>query len=242
MAVLIFFVAILLNTTEVRAATYFGNALCAYPQYQCIKVKRWQSWEKLFPDPIQRDLVQRLNRSDNRLWSGKKIIVPKNLENVSLFDLSPLPLQIVSDGKKQIIIDQDKLAWAAYDAYGYLVRWGPISSGRDVCVDSEDSCRTITGIFHIYWKKDKECDSELYDGAPMPYCMFFHKGFALHGSNDIPGNRASHGCVRMFTKDAKWLNTEFIELANEEKNIAGTKVIILPLSSDSIFTTQKRKH
>jgi lipoprotein-anchoring transpeptidase ErfK/SrfK len=39
--------------------------------------------------------------------------------------------------------------------------------------------------------------------------MFFHRGYALHGSYDVPGYNASHGCVRMFVKDAKWLNQEF---------------------------------
>ena len=40
--------------------------------------------------------------------------------------------------------------------------------------------------------------------------MFFHGGFALHGSYEVPGYHASHGCVRMFVNDAKWLNEEFV--------------------------------
>ena len=32
-------------------ASFYGTALCGYPQYECIKVSRGQSWEKLFPDP-----------------------------------------------------------------------------------------------------------------------------------------------------------------------------------------------
>ena len=65
----------------------------------------------------------------------------------------------------------------------------------------------------------------------MPYCMFFHKGFALHGSDDIPGYRASHGCVRMFTRDAKWLNEEFVEISSERNNFLGTKVVVRPVLS-----------
>ncbi len=62
----------------------------------------------------------------------------------------------------------------------------------------------------------------------MPYCMYFHKGFALHGSDDIPGYRASHGCVRMFIEDAKWLNQEFVEVGNDKTQLIGTKVVIRP--------------
>ncbi len=36
---------------------YYGPGLCASPQYECIKVAPGQSWEKLFPDEQQRDLV-----------------------------------------------------------------------------------------------------------------------------------------------------------------------------------------
>ena len=70
----------------------------------------------------------------------------------------------------------------------------------------------------------------------MPYCMYFHKGFALHGSNDIPGFRASHGCIRMFTDDAKWLNHEFVDIAKDTNAYLGTKVTVLPLLD---LTTQK---
>ena len=84
-------------------------------------------------------------------------------------------------------------------------------------------------------KKNSHCKSDVYPvgrgGAPMPYCMYFHKGFALHGSDDIPGYRASHGCVRMFTRDAKWLNEEFVEISNDENNHRGTKVIVRPAHS-----------
>ena len=126
-------------------------------------------------------------------------------------------------------MDQDKLAWAAYDEKGYLVKWGPISSGRDRCSDSANSCRTLTGIFRVFSKENENCRSNTFDGARMPYCMYFHKGFALHGSSDIPGFRASHGCVRMFVDDAKWLNHEFIDAGNKENGYLGTKVTVLPL-------------
>ncbi|MFC3909178.1 L,D-transpeptidase [Legionella dresdenensis] len=226
-------IGMLMSAFSVNAASYFGTALCAYPQYQCIKISKNQSWDTMFPDEQQRDIVQRLNRSYNYLWAGKEIVVPRNMENKTLLDFSPFPLTIQPDGEKQIIVDQDKLAWAAYDIDGKLVKWGPISSGRDKCSDSNRSCRTMTGIFHFFSKENEKCRSNVYPvgkgGAKMPYCMYFHKGFALHGSDDIPGYRASHGCVRMFTRDALWLNHEFVEVANPKANFAGTKIIVRPV-------------
>ncbi|WP_131778992.1 L,D-transpeptidase [Legionella bozemanae] len=216
-----------------NAGNFYGTGLCGYPQYDCIKVESGQSWETLFPDANQRDIVQRVNRTYNPLWAGKIIAVPKNLAYLTVFDVAPFPLKI-PEHQKQIIVDQDKLAFAAYDAEGNLVRWGPISSGRDKCSDSNRSCRTLTGIYRVFSKENEKCTSDVFPigkgGAKMPYCMYFHKGFALHGADDIPGVRASHGCVRMFVEDAKWLNLSFVELSSERNNFMGTTVIVRPIN------------
>lgn len=54
---------------------------------------------------------------------------------------------------------------------------------------------------HTLWHSRK------YDLTPMPYAIFFYKGFAVHGTKSIRrlGRPASHGCVRLKTKDAKIL-------------------------------------
>ncbi|KTD21528.1 enhanced entry protein EnhA [Legionella lansingensis] len=236
-------IALMIPAFLVNANSYYGTGLCAYPQYECIKVGSGQTWEKLFPDPQQRDIVQRINRTYNHLWAGKEIAVPRNLVNKTLFDFSPFPLEVDTEGEKLVVVDQDKLAWAAYGADGQLVRWGPISSGSDICSDrSSKTCRTMTGIFHFFSRENEKCRSNVFPigrgGARMPYCMYFHKGFALHGSEDIPGHRASHGCVRMFTEDAKWMNHHFIDLTNDKTQKLGTKVIIRPIMATA---SEKKK-
>lgn len=213
---------------------YYGPGLCANSeQYECVKIGRGDSWDSLFPDENQRDLVQRVNRSYNALWLGKVIAVPRNLKTVTLIDLAPFPHQI-NEKEKQIIVDQDKLAWVAYDENGQLVKWGPIASGRLQCPDSPSKCLTLTGTYRIFSKEDVRCKSDIFPigkgGAKMPYCMYFHKGFALHGSDDMPGYRASHGCVRMFVRDAKWLNESFADASSDKNNQMGTKVVVRPVT------------
>ncbi len=41
--------------------------------------------------------------------------------------------------------------------------------------------------------------SRKYDNSPMPYSVFFHGGFAIHGTGAVRnlGRPASHGCVRL---------------------------------------------
>lgn len=209
---------------------YYGKGLCATPGYSCIKIKRNETWQTLWPDPIKRDLIQRINRTDHSLHAGAIIAVPNDLENVTLLDVAPFSPVINKTGQKLIIVDQNKLAWGAYDRNGQLVKWGPISSGKDYCSDVQRVCRTMTGIFYVFHKEGLQCESSVFPvgegGANMPYCMFFYKGYALHGSDEVYGYRDSHGCVRLFTKDAKWLNLEFVELPSNKNNFLGTKVVI----------------
>jgi len=46
--------------------------------------------------------------------------------------------------------------------------------------------------------------SKKYYNSPMPHSIFFHGGFAIHGSYEIShlGGPASHGCVRLHPSNA----------------------------------------
>jgi hypothetical protein len=49
--------------------------------------------------------------------------------------------------------------------------------------------------------------SKEYYNSPMPHSIFFHRGYAIHGSYEISrlGGPASHGCVRLHPNDASAL-------------------------------------
>lgn len=129
----------------------------------------------------------------------------------------------VATGNNVVIFDPKKYAWAAYDSNGQLVRDGIASGGRDYCSDIASPCHTPSGTYRVYRKGTADCESSIFPlgkgGAPMPYCMFFKGGFALHGSYDVPyGENASHGCVRLLPTDAAWLSQSFVHV--------GTTVIV----------------
>ena len=95
------------------------------------------------------------------------------------------------------------------------------------CPDVKRDCRTPVGIYSIFHKRGYECRSSKYPlnkskpRAHMPYCMFFHKaGYAIHGHRYVPNHNASHGCIRLKTKDAQWLYYHHIGI--------GTMVVIRP--------------
>lgn len=225
-------VNLLMASQFLFAHTRYGESLCNTPDYFCMNIKRGENWEKLFPNEEERDMVRRINRMNITLRPGMTIAVPKNINRLTIYDVSPFPRYIDSDGEKKIYISQKKLAWAAYDQDGELLWWGPISSGISKCPGVIGGCTTPTGSFRIIRKQDIECVSTVFPrradgnngGALMPYCMHFFMGYALHGSYEVPGYRASHGCVRMFIEDARWLNEEFIDLPGD--GMKGTRVII----------------
>lgn len=116
------------------------------------------------------------------------------------------------------------LQWSAIGDNGKIIRTGRGSGGRSYCPDIHRSCRTPSGTYSIMSKGNAACRSSRYPvgkgGAPMPYCMFFSKYYAIHGSNDVPNRNASHGCIRVTPSDAQWLHRNFIRV--------GTKVVVKP--------------
>ncbi|MFO1519265.1 MAG: L,D-transpeptidase [bacterium] len=227
----VFFVLLMLETFPVFSASpsRFGEGLCEDPRLECQEIQKGDSWKSLWPDDAERQLVMSLNRMNIRLREGMKIAVPKEM-GTPKNDFSPLPKTIDAPGEKQIQVDLKQLAWGAYDEKGNLVNWGPVSSGKDWCPDTGHRCRTPAGNFHVIRKEGEGCKSSKFPipkgGAPMPYCMFFKSDYAIHGSYELPGYRASHGCVRILPEDAQWLNENFIELPDAANSLPGTAVLI----------------
>jgi|TARA_R110002126_G_scaffold273866_1_gene418582 hypothetical protein len=210
----------------------YGERFCNLPDYDCIRIESGDRWETLFPNSEEEDIIRRVNRMNISLKPGMIIAIPKHIENLTIYDVSPFPRYIESIGEKTIYVNQERLAWGAYDAEGQLVWWGPLSSGSGQCNSANGYCKTPAGFFRVIRKQDNDCVSTAFPrhadgttgGAEMPYCMHFFRGYALHGSRSVPGYRASHGCVRIFIEDARWLNEEFIDLPGI--GLHGTRVIV----------------
>jgi lipoprotein-anchoring transpeptidase ErfK/SrfK len=72
----------------------------------------------------------------------------------------------------------------------------PVSTGRS-------GYGTPSGTFHPQ-SMARRYFSRKYYNSPMPHAIFFYRGFAIHGTNDISrlGGLASHGCVRLHPSHA----------------------------------------
>lgn len=148
--------------------------------------------------------------------------------------LPPIPTNIGYVGEKFILVDPRVHAWGAYTADGQLIRWGVAAAGANWCKDTQQPCRTKSGVFRIYSMGGSDCISTRFPlpkgGAPMPYCMYFNRFQALHGypASKVTRGNISHGCVRMLVNDAKWVRYQFAEAPNEANNYQGTLVVVRP--------------
>jgi len=293
---LVIALAAIFAAPQARTAEYmtYGETLCNNPGYHCItagttvvekKVKTRKgervyskkvrdTWETLWPDAGEREIVMKVNRMNVRLKPGMIIAVPDDMAGKTLMDFSPFAkrfepecvlkgeaqcrlvcqdcgnapvvkqvceqecepkdkLAFGPDGElvreKTIIFDPNLVAYAAYDEKGDLTRWGPAAGGKDWCADIRKPCFTESGDFKVQRKAGRWATSSQFPiaragkkagGAPIPYFMSFSRGMGIHGSPEVPGRNASHGCVRVFYEDAVWLNQEFTEI--------GTRVIVKP--------------
>lgn len=66
--------------------------------------------------------------------------------------------------------------------------------------------RTPTGRFRPI-RLERVWYSRKYDNAPMPHSIFFHGGYAIHGTTEIRslGRPVSHGCIRLHPDNARVL-------------------------------------
>jgi lipoprotein-anchoring transpeptidase ErfK/SrfK len=145
-------------------------------------------------------------------------------------DGTPLPAHVRTQGEKLILVKPNAHAWGAYNARGKLMRWGIATAGSQQCNDTRQSCRTKTGYFRVYSAGDVGCVSNKFPlpdgGAPMPYCMYFSGGQAIHGSDEVAFENVSHGCVRVHVDDAKWLRYHFVEGPTLANQYRGTRVLV----------------
>lgn len=98
-----------------------------------------------------------------------------------------------------------------------LVHHWPVSTARPGKV-------TPLGTFTAQWLS-RHHRSSRYNNAPMPFSIFFHGHYAIHGTDQISrlGQPASAGCIRLHPENAAIL----FELARRE-GLDNTRIVISP--------------
>jgi lipoprotein-anchoring transpeptidase ErfK/SrfK len=122
----------------------------------------------------------------------------------------------VSAAQAGIVITVDKSAQRlTVDVNGVTHYQWPVSTARW-------GYRTPNGSYRPE-RLERQWYSRKYDWSPMPYSIFFHHGYAIHGSNEVSrlGRPASHGCIRLHPQNAAVL----FDLVKQ--NTGNTRIVVI---------------
>ena len=164
--------------------------------YNFQKTKAWLETTK---DSSKIWIVLAANRTDRaNIVKMDSIIVPKDLSGDMAYYLPfPLEVQALEDVSKIILFSYATQTFATYE-YGTLIRTGPTSMGRK-------ADKTPTGLFFSNWKAEKTT-STFNDEWDLKWNFNVENklGVGWH-QYELPGYPASHSCLRLTERDAKYL-------------------------------------
>lgn len=113
--------------------------------------------------------------------------------------LTPDDQASIREGTGEIVIARIDLSDQMLRLYvdGALTQTFPVSTARRGYI-------TPVGEYQPQWLS-RYHRSKKYNNAPMPWAVFFHGGYAIHGTTEVRqlGRPASHGCVRLHPDNAK---------------------------------------
>ena len=144
-------------------------------------------------------LLEKLNRADSARLDRVPLLVVPDIWLEDERSYSPLPARYggAAAYPKMLVVHLPGQAFAAYER-GELVRWGPVSSGAR-------ATPTPQGLFALTWRSTGHASSVNPDWFLRWYFNFdSREGLAFH-EYSLPGGPASHGCLRLLARDARWL-------------------------------------
>jgi hypothetical protein len=138
------------------------------------------------------------------------------MRSILLISISAL-LCLSAPGRAELLVNvsksQQRLSVTIDGTEAY--RW-PVSTGRRGHATPAGKFRPVRLERHWY--------SHEYGMTPMPWAVFFHRGYAVHGTMEAYnlGHAASHGCVRLRPDNASIL----FSLVRRE-GVRNTRIVIL---------------
>ena len=174
-------------------------------------------------DVTKLELVTAVNRTDAKnLIKMDSILIPTDFTGDKVFYL-PFPLKVnyLKDVSKILIFSYPTQTFAAYEN-GILTYSGPTNMGR-----KKD--KTPTGLFFTNWKAE-ETTSTFNDEWDLKWNFNIENklGVGFH-EYELPGYPASHSCLRLLEKDAKFLYNWADQWILEDKEtvlVKGTPVVV----------------
>lgn len=147
----------------------------------------------------QLGVLEKLNRVDEHYLRRLRLLVVPDEWPSDERAHSPMPADYPAGAPYPtlLVVHLPGQVFGAYES-GTLVRWGPVSSGGP-------ASPTRPGFFYLNWKSVGHASSVNPEWFLPWYFNFGNRaGLAFH-AYALPGGPASHGCLRLLARDARWL-------------------------------------
>lgn len=189
--------------------------------YHFENAKQWLDINK--QDSIKHEIVLAVNRTDAASFiKMDSVLVPDDFTGDREFYL-PFPFTVpsISQVEKIIFFSYPAQTFAAYE-YGELVYTGPVSMGSK-------QHPTPTGLYFTNWKAERTISTFNDEWELLWNFNIENKmGIGFH-QYVLPGYPASHSCLRLLEKDARYLYNWADQWVLNDKELLkfkGTAVIV----------------
>jgi hypothetical protein len=191
--------------------------------YSLVKTKTWLQLNDQLQNDQNMNILMAINRTDNaNLKNIDSMLVPSSfVGDIEFYLPFPLMLPELNEINKVILFSYSTQSFAAYEN-GELAYSGPTSMGR-----KKDP--TPTGLFFCNWKAE-QTTSTFNDEWDLKWNFNIEnkEGIGFH-EYALPGFPASHSCLRLNERDAKYLYSwaDEWELKGTDNILAqGTPIIV----------------
>ena len=182
-----------------------------------------KEWLKTNKDFANLEIAIAANRTDKAFFAKMdSVIIPKDMTGDIAFYL-PFPLEVpyLADVNKILFFSYPTQTFAAYEN-GILIYTGPTNMGKK-------KYQTPTGLFFCNWKAEETISTVDDEWKLLWNFNIANKGGIGFHQYDMPGYPASHSCLRLLEKDAKYLYQwadQWILIDDENVKFKGTPVIV----------------
>lgn len=182
-----------------------------------------KEWLKTNKDSTNLEIALAVNRTDKAFFTKMdSVIIPTDMSGDIAFYL-PFPVEVpyLAGVDKILFFSYPTQTFAAYEN-GILIYTGPTNMGRK-------TAQTPTGLFFCNWKAEETISTVDDEWKLLWNFNIANKGGVGFHQYDMPGYPASHSCLRLQEKDAKYLYNwadQWVLVDDENVKFKGTPVVV----------------